>query len=55
MNGITDAMVADAPEIEEAIGDFMDFIGDNILWGIIFIRLIRILLTMPRGWRWAEK
>lgn len=33
VNGITDAMVADAPEIEEAIGDFMDFIGENILVG----------------------
>ena len=33
VNGITDAMVADAPGIEEAIGGFMEFIGDSILVG----------------------
>ncbi len=33
VNGITDAMVAEAPGIEEAIAGFMDFIGDSILVG----------------------
>lgn len=33
VNGITDAMVANAPEIGEAIGGFLEFIGDSILVG----------------------
>ncbi len=33
VNGITDAMVADAPEIGEAIGGFLEFIGNSILVG----------------------
>lgn len=33
VNGITDAMVADAPEIGEAISGFLEFIGDSILVG----------------------
>lgn len=33
VNGITDAMVAEAPEIEEAIAGFMEFIGDSVLVG----------------------
>lgn len=33
VNGITDAMVADAPEIGEAVAGFMDFIESNILVG----------------------
>ena len=33
VNGITDAMVADAPEIGEAIVGFLEFIGDSILVG----------------------
>lgn len=33
VNGITDEMVRDAPGIEEAIGEFLDFIGDQILVG----------------------
>lgn len=33
VNGITDAMVAEAPMIGEAMAGFMDFIGDSILVG----------------------
>lgn len=33
VNGITDAMVAGAPSIGEAIGGFLDFIGNSILVG----------------------
>lgn len=33
VNGITDEMVADAPNIREAIELFLDFIGDSILVG----------------------
>ncbi len=33
VNGITDDMVADAPEIGEAMAGFLDFIGDSILVG----------------------
>lgn len=33
VNGITDAMVADAPEIGEAIGSFLEFIGNSVLVG----------------------
>lgn len=33
VNGISDAMVADAPVIAEVIGEFMEFIGDSILVG----------------------
>lgn len=33
VNGITDEMVADAPDIKTAIADFLQFIGDNILVG----------------------
>lgn len=33
VNGITDEMVKEAPGIEKAISDFVDFIGDSILVG----------------------
>ncbi len=33
VNGITDAMVADAPHIETALADFLDFIGEDVLVG----------------------
>lgn len=33
VNGITDGMVADAPDIGAAIGGFLEFIGDSILVG----------------------
>lgn len=33
VNGITDDMVKDAPGIETAIKDFMEFIGNNVLVG----------------------
>lgn len=33
VNGITDAMVADAPEIEAALGEFLEFVGDSVLVG----------------------
>lgn len=33
VNGITDEMVRDAPEIGKAIADFLDFVGDSILVG----------------------
>ena len=33
VNNITDEMVADAPELEEALSGFLDFIGDDILVG----------------------
>lgn len=33
VNGITDDMVADAPIIDDALADFLDFVGDMILVG----------------------
>lgn len=33
VNGITDSMVADAPDLEEALGGFLRFVGDGILVG----------------------
>lgn len=33
LTGITDAMVSDAPDIEEVLPDFLDFIGDRTLIG----------------------
>lgn len=33
VNGITDEMVADAPDIREAMTDFLAFIGDTVLIG----------------------
>lgn len=33
VNGITDSMVADAPDLAEALGGFLDFVGDGILVG----------------------
>ncbi len=33
VNHITDELVADAPELEEALGNFLSFIGDGILVG----------------------
>lgn len=33
VNGITDEMVADAPDFETALKDFIDFIGDFVLVG----------------------
>lgn len=33
VNGITDRMVADAPQISEVIGLFLDFVGDAVLVG----------------------
>lgn len=33
VNGITDQMVADAPDMGTAIGKFMEFIGENVLVG----------------------
>lgn len=33
VNGITDGMVADAPYLAEAIGEFLTFIGDDVLVG----------------------
>lgn len=33
VNGITDDMVADAPDIREALADFLAFVGDEILVG----------------------
>lgn len=33
VNGITDAMAADAPDIKTAIAGFMEFIGDSVLVG----------------------
>lgn len=33
VNGITDEMVKDAPDIEEALAGFLEFAGDNVLVG----------------------
>lgn len=33
VNGITDAMVADAPDLKVVLGTFLDFIGKNVLVG----------------------
>ena len=33
VNGITDDMLVDAPDIEEALKDFLEFIGDMVLVG----------------------
>ena len=33
VNGITDEMVKDAPEMEEAVRGFLDFVGNDILVG----------------------
>ena len=33
VNGIVDDMVKDAPKIEEALKDFIAFVGDNVLMG----------------------
>ena len=33
VNGITDAMVADAPDISKAMADFLEFIGRDVLVG----------------------
>ncbi len=33
VNGITDDMVADSPGFEEALGQFLDFVGDAVLVG----------------------
>lgn len=33
VNGITDAMVADAPELKDVMKEFLDFIGNGILVG----------------------
>lgn len=33
VTGITNIMVSDAPEIEEVLPDFLDFIGDSVLLG----------------------
>lgn len=33
VNGITDRMVAGAPKVREALGDFLDFVGTDVLVG----------------------
>lgn len=33
INGITNEMVADAPVISEVFGEFLDFVGDNVVLG----------------------
>ena len=33
VNGITNEMVSDAPTIREVLGEFLDFVGDNVIVG----------------------
>ncbi len=53
LTGITDEMVADAPGIEKAIPDFLDFVGDRLLiahnanFDISFIRAAAEQLHIP--------
>lgn len=54
VNGITDDMVRDAPDIREAIAGFMDFIGDDILVGHN-IHTFDMNFAYDAAWRALEK
>lgn len=57
VTGITDEMVKDSPYIEDIIGEFLDFVGDDILLGhnITFDYSFIVKAAIDKGIRYSAK